>query len=57
MKAIVRDRRGSTHVLALRDVVRPTPKEGEVLLRVVAPTRAIADTDEAPSDTPVEIAA
>lgn len=51
MKTIVRGRRGSTGVLALRDVERPSPKEGQVLLRRVGATRVIADEEEAPSGT------
>ena len=36
MKALVQDRYGSAEVLDLRDVERPAPAEGEVLVRVVA---------------------
>ena len=36
MKAIVRERYGTPDVLELRDVVKPTPKVGEVLVRVRA---------------------
>ncbi|MGH3880516.1 MAG: NAD(P)-dependent alcohol dehydrogenase [Actinophytocola sp.] len=36
MKAIVQDRYGSPDVLALRDVERPEPADGEVLVRVHA---------------------
>jgi NADPH:quinone reductase-like Zn-dependent oxidoreductase len=35
MKALTQDRYG-THVLVLRDIERPTPREGQVLVRVVA---------------------
>ena len=36
MKAIVQDRYGSSDVLQLQDVATPTPKTGEVLVRVCA---------------------
>jgi NADPH:quinone reductase-like Zn-dependent oxidoreductase len=36
MKAIVQDTYGSTEVLQLRDVAKPTPEDGEVLVRVHA---------------------
>ncbi|GAA2819240.1 NAD(P)-dependent alcohol dehydrogenase [Crossiella cryophila] len=36
MKAIAQDRYGSTDVLAFQDIPVPTPKDGEVLLRVRA---------------------
>jgi NADPH:quinone reductase-like Zn-dependent oxidoreductase len=36
MKAIVQDRYGSSDVLQLQDVATPTPKPGEVLVRVYA---------------------
>jgi NADPH:quinone reductase-like Zn-dependent oxidoreductase len=36
MKAIVQDTYGSTEVLELRDVAKPAPKDGEVLVRVHA---------------------
>jgi NADPH:quinone reductase-like Zn-dependent oxidoreductase len=36
MKAIVQDRYGSADVLELRDIDKPTPKAGEVLVRVHA---------------------
>ena len=36
MKALVQDRYGSADVLRLREVERPTPGEGQVLVRVVA---------------------
>src|SRR4051795_12164539 len=35
MKALTQDRYG-TDVLVLRDIERPTPREGQVLVRVVA---------------------
>ena len=36
MKALIRDRYGSPDVLEVREVERPYPKEGEVLVRVHA---------------------
>lgn len=36
MKAIVSERYGTPDVLELRDVAKPTPKAGEVLVRVHA---------------------
>jgi NADPH:quinone reductase-like Zn-dependent oxidoreductase len=36
MQAIVQDTYGSTDVLELRDVAKPAPKDGEVLVRVHA---------------------
>jgi NADPH:quinone reductase-like Zn-dependent oxidoreductase len=36
MKALTQDRYGSADVLEMRDVAKPTPGEGEVLVRVVA---------------------
>lgn len=36
MKALTQDRYGSADVLEMRDVAKPTPAEGEVLVRVVA---------------------
>lgn len=43
MKAIVHDRYGSADVLELRDVERPVPGPGEVLVRVVAAGVNMAD--------------
>ena len=36
MKALIRDRYGPPDVLEVREVERPVPKEGEVLVRVHA---------------------
>jgi NADPH:quinone reductase-like Zn-dependent oxidoreductase len=36
MKALTQDRYGSANALELRDIERPTPREGQVLVRVVA---------------------
>lgn len=45
MKAIVQDRYGPPHVLELRDVDKPEPGEGEVLIRVRAASVNTADLD------------
>jgi NADPH:quinone reductase-like Zn-dependent oxidoreductase len=44
-QAAVRDRYGSVDVVELRDVARPTPTDGEVLVRVVAASVNRADLD------------
>ena len=36
MKAIVQDRYGSADVLQLREIARPRPRAGEVIIRVHA---------------------
>ncbi len=43
MKAIVCTEFGSTDVLKLREVAMPTPKDNEVLIRIVATTVAVED--------------
>ncbi|MGZ4110691.1 MAG: NAD(P)-dependent alcohol dehydrogenase, partial [Actinomycetota bacterium] len=45
MQAAVRDRYGSVDVVELRDVDRPMPADGEVLVRVVAASVNRADLD------------
>jgi NADPH:quinone reductase-like Zn-dependent oxidoreductase len=45
MKAAFRDRYGPPEVVEIRDVERPTPKEGEVLVRVRAASVNRADLD------------
>ena len=36
MKALTQDRYGTAQVLELRDVERPVPEQGQLLVRVVA---------------------
>ena len=45
MKAAVRDRYGAPDVVELREVAKPEPKAGEVLIRVVAASVNRADLD------------
>jgi NADPH:quinone reductase-like Zn-dependent oxidoreductase len=45
MKAALRDRYGSPDVVELRDIDRPAPSDGEVLVRVVAASVNRADLD------------
>jgi NADPH:quinone reductase-like Zn-dependent oxidoreductase len=45
MKAIVRDGYGSPNVLRLEEVAKPTPKDNEVLVRVLASSVNMADVD------------
>jgi hypothetical protein len=42
MKAVADDKYGSFDVLALRDIAKPSVKDGEVLMRIRTPSPQIA---------------
>ena len=49
MKAIIQTKYGSADVLQLKEVEKPTPKEDEVLIRIVATPATTADNAKASS--------
>ena len=44
MKAIVNSKYGSPAVLQLQEVVKPSPEDNEVLIKIVAATVSATDT-------------